>query len=248
MKRNAFTLIELLVVIAIIAILAAILFPVFSQAREKARGSACMSNGKQIGLALQQYNQDFDEKMPFALSASPAVNGGTVNFLTHDIQLLPYTKSLQIWRCPSDFYARSNSGVYDGQYIPRIPRSFGYIGNIFDAQVPAPTDPNTGMFARPNVNGLLLGTGYPLSTIESVGETVAFTESWVAFGATNDSVISGTSGSLFINCDTAKIAGRPETAISGNPPGCNPTAIPGMVCAVRRDTTGVQAGYSATGM
>jgi prepilin-type N-terminal cleavage/methylation domain-containing protein len=61
---NAFTLIELLVVIAIIAILAAILFPVFAQARGKARQSSCLSNEKQIALSLMQYQQDYDETLP----------------------------------------------------------------------------------------------------------------------------------------------------------------------------------------
>ena len=64
---KGFTLIELLVVIAIIAILAAILFPVFSTAREKARQSACLSNLKQIGLAMMQYTQDYDEQLPFGV-------------------------------------------------------------------------------------------------------------------------------------------------------------------------------------
>src|ERR671916_3232132 len=63
-KRNGFTLIELLVVIAIIAILAAILFPVFAQAREKARQASCLSNVKQIGLAAMMYVQDYDETYP----------------------------------------------------------------------------------------------------------------------------------------------------------------------------------------
>src|SRR5437667_11069914 len=64
-KQNGFTLIELLVVIAIIAILAAILFPVFAKAREKARQASCLSNTKQMGLALMMYTQDYDEILPF---------------------------------------------------------------------------------------------------------------------------------------------------------------------------------------
>ena len=96
MKRKAFTLIELLVVIAIIAILTAILFPVFARARENARRASCMSNLKQIGLGMMQYTQDYDEKYP------PAYNYFTADTLVWwEDEIQPYTKSWQIFICPS---------------------------------------------------------------------------------------------------------------------------------------------------
>ena len=100
--RTAFTLIELLVVIAIIALLAAILFPVFSAAREKARQSRCASNLKQLALANIQYVQDYDET---TLSGAPLIvgNGGIyAQGLAWGSQLYPYVKSTQIFTCPDD--------------------------------------------------------------------------------------------------------------------------------------------------
>jgi prepilin-type N-terminal cleavage/methylation domain-containing protein/prepilin-type processing-associated H-X9-DG protein len=105
--RRGFTLIELLVVIAIIAILAAILFPVFAQAREKARQASCMSNTKQIGIAVMQYAQDWDECHPGVwfgpVSGSPwsQPSNDTVYYKWMDA-VYPYVKNEQVFTCPSD--------------------------------------------------------------------------------------------------------------------------------------------------
>jgi prepilin-type N-terminal cleavage/methylation domain-containing protein/prepilin-type processing-associated H-X9-DG protein len=97
--RRAFTLIELLVVIAIIAILAAILFPVFAQAREKARQVSCLSNAKQIGTAMMMYVQDYEETMP--LAATYAAGGGTYWEGWANI-IQPYQKNWDMMFCPNN--------------------------------------------------------------------------------------------------------------------------------------------------
>ncbi|MBW3635978.1 MAG: DUF1559 domain-containing protein [Armatimonadetes bacterium] len=99
-SRPGFTLIELLVVIAIIAILAAILFPVFGRARENARRSSCQSNLKQIGLGIMQYVQDYDERYPLA-NVSDSVLASNVEWLRWMGSTYPYTKSTQVYGCPS---------------------------------------------------------------------------------------------------------------------------------------------------
>ncbi len=105
-QQKGFTLIELLVVIAIIAILAAILFPVFARARENARRTSCLSNLKQINLGWLQYIQDYDEQMP-AYNA-----GGTTQYPGGFFDVLqPYLKSTQLYQCPSDPSAPEAPGV-----------------------------------------------------------------------------------------------------------------------------------------
>jgi prepilin-type N-terminal cleavage/methylation domain-containing protein/prepilin-type processing-associated H-X9-DG protein len=112
-KNAAFTLIELLVVIAIIAILAAILFPVFAQARDKARQTACLSNAKQIGTAIMMYTQDYDEMYPQSTSG--------IYFMVTQ----PYMKNKAVWRCPS------YSGAYyiNLAYLPRERIITGWMSN-----------------------------------------------------------------------------------------------------------------------
>jgi prepilin-type N-terminal cleavage/methylation domain-containing protein/prepilin-type processing-associated H-X9-DG protein len=97
MRRRGFTLIELLVVIAIIAILAAILFPVFAKAREKARQASCLSNSKQQALAVLQYNSDYDQTYAMSSYYSPT----TGVWFTVFSELEPYAKNEGIYQCPS---------------------------------------------------------------------------------------------------------------------------------------------------
>ncbi len=104
-RDAGFTLIELLVVIAIIAMLASILFPVFARAREKAREAACISNLKQIGLAVHMYAGDYDGRLPLANeypAPAPPADGYHQGPPGIADVIEPYTKNRQIFRCPSD--------------------------------------------------------------------------------------------------------------------------------------------------
>lgn len=130
MKRG-FTLIELLVVIAIIAILAAILFPVFAKAREKARQTSCLSNLKQLDLAFLQYAQDYDERMPAGIGywtpyvIPPAADRGDNPWYRN---IYPYVKNGQIFRCPS-YGTGFSSAINDWPVFPEIP-VMGYGANM----------------------------------------------------------------------------------------------------------------------
>jgi prepilin-type N-terminal cleavage/methylation domain-containing protein/prepilin-type processing-associated H-X9-DG protein len=123
-RRHAFTLIELLVVIAIIAILAAILFPVFAQAREKARQVSCLSNTKQYATALMMYVQDYDEIFPY--SAYFNLNQNCVE--TYISVVVPYVKNNQVTQCPSEPQAM-NVAALTGQPCPATPPFNSYVTN-----------------------------------------------------------------------------------------------------------------------
>ena len=150
-RRLAFTLVELLVVIAIIAILAAILFPVFARARENARRSSCQSNLKQIGLGLLQYIGDYDEKMPRSAygpgATAVAAPSDSIYYKWMDA-IYPYTKSAQIFNCPSDALSspyKFRDGTNYGSYGQN-----GAYRDIGDAQTPPRSAQNLVSLAQIN--------------------------------------------------------------------------------------------------
>ena len=166
MYRKGFTLIELLVVIAIIAILAAILFPVFAKAREKARQASCLSNVKQLALGLLQYTQDYDEMIIRSETYMPSTwtfgrwidrnDGSRLNYFTWLDGILPYTANEQIMLCPSsgrNFVARpgrmNTDYVYNGHVgnmkmgAIREPATTLWFGDVGYASGAAPTGANT---------------------------------------------------------------------------------------------------------
>ncbi len=156
--RQAFTLIELLVVIAIIAILAAILFPVFAQAREKARQIACMSNLRQIGAAALMYAQDYDEQfMGTEMGGDPEYFWGEM--------LQPYMKNRQILDCPSSS-GKTKFGAAVGSFPEGVSLEWSYNYAINDIRDTA---------------GTRLGAAYqPLAAFTRPADTLLIVDGWPA--------------------------------------------------------------------
>ncbi|BCM90534.1 hypothetical protein IAD21_02388 [Abditibacteriota bacterium] len=203
-SRSAFTLIELLVVIAIIAILAAILFPVFARARENARRASCQSNLKQIGLGIMQYTQDYDEKYPIRQYGG-ATNGEVMSWRR---TTYPYTKSAQIYSCPSNaqnvnFCDDSSDLTKMATYgldasSPRFMRSYGLNANGVSNGGTAPSEYNTSqsLAAIPSTATTILAADFSYSWAE-----FAFNQSVSAYSL-NYFMFTGHLGTAnFLFCD-----------------------------------------------
>ncbi len=161
LQRSGFTLIELLVVVAIIALLAAILFPVFARARESARKASCQSNLKQIGLAWMQYAQDYDDKVmpggafPAKLEAWYGEYDAVGNVTPRTSYLEPYMKAEQVYACPS--FVNDGAAYWKSSFL-----GYGYNRNLFG--VMSNTSANTPYCER------------TISSFERPSETVAFSD------------------------------------------------------------------------
>ncbi len=157
--RKGFTLIELLVVIAIIAILAAILFPVFARAREKARQTSCLSNLKQLGLGALMYAGDYDERFPL-FNRNPDVPGNWGTHFHWRIVMAPYVMNDQLWICPT--VADVGNCSYSGnQYLAAAAGGDIYWGSAAGrklGKVPRPAE--TPMMADCHVPGWLATNNY----------------------------------------------------------------------------------------
>ncbi len=171
-RRRGFTLIELLVVIAIIAILAAILFPVFARAREKARQTSCLSNQKQIGLAVLMYAQDYDERFP-----PDYVGGGEKRVSGFYDCCGPYTKNEQMYICPSGHfrfdYARDELTPGDGFYHRWMVAGYGIVNTFSSSSIGYPNFGGNTVWVRASDGG-----GRPLAEMIRPADVIVAVETY----------------------------------------------------------------------
>jgi prepilin-type N-terminal cleavage/methylation domain-containing protein/prepilin-type processing-associated H-X9-DG protein len=175
-RRRGFTIIELLVVIAIIAILAGILFPVFAQAREKARATTCISNAKQIGTAVHMYIADYDELMPLVQINNPSA---TVSRITWVGLIQPYEKSWQMHKCPNMPDALAAAGGpsiwTDSRYAHAANLSLwqGYGWNVDYMNLARDCNDFNKAFVRGGPPTALAAVGQPAATVMLAGTALA---------------------------------------------------------------------------
>jgi prepilin-type N-terminal cleavage/methylation domain-containing protein len=221
MKHSpAFTLIELLVVIAIIAILAAILFPVFAQAKVAAKKTTALNSAKQIGLGSHMYATDFDDRyVPCAIYNEPGINnpGSEVNnpssfayrMKPFDMLLDPYIKSAELWAVPMDSHRQSNEQsdnfLWDGRFRGKfIRRSFAMMSHVATVEAGGWLDRNTGV----TPSWWDIGP-FPLRSMTEFSDpsnTIAFAEVWPPSG--EGGRVGCLSDPIIWRCNHSKLAGR----------------------------------------
>ena len=224
-SRSGFTLIELLVVIAIIAILAAILFPVFQKVRENARRASCQSNLKQIGLAMVQYTQDADEMYPGSYKNSPA---GRVKWTE---LIYPFTKAYGIYTCPDRTTHENIDGPGPGGIMTAAANPDTFKGT--DYSYNCVQGPNSvGVPAPGNDDSL----GAPLALVTEPSQTILITEGNPDNGGQDNTYDSAFTDIGPGNCCTVYYAG--STGGGGWGGNANPNAPSGSKNFDHRHTGG----------
>jgi len=208
-STNGFTLIELLVVIAIIAILAAILFPVFAQAREKARQTSCLSNCKQMGLATMMYVQDYDETFPIALYFTADASGPCTMTSYHEV--VPYQKNAQMQICPSDSSQLDVAAALNNLHAPPACATSAPLAKVSYqpnyAVIPFANPPGS-----PNIQVVTLAQiNFPAQTSEFSDATVSAGGSYPLLSAPIQGRHMGNVNAVFVEGHAKVVKAKPDT-------------------------------------
>ncbi len=224
---HAFTIIELLVVIAIIAILAALLFPVFARARGKARETTCASNQKQIMQAIMMYTSDCDEHYFPAYNPLPIHGGNEFATIPYENFLNPYLRSYAVYACPEDTVLRIDDLLWDGSFRGKLLKRSYAVSHMLKTLQGGSLDANTGILSY---------SGVALAEVQEPANTIGISENWGAYqgklAAGNNNVIGSQQGAYIYECLTWALPGRnvPSQNADDQFPGCaeyaNPVYIP----------------------